>query len=636
MPALFVFLFKVNIALLLFCGGYYLVLRHLTFYTLNRIYLVTAIIFSTIYPRINLSDFVQRHQQLTEPVQTVILNWEAPAKNLVKPLYQPNYWQWVGVIFWTGVILLAVRMLVQLFSLLRLYHRSQPGEIDEHKVRLLKDEIGPFSFWRSVYVNPAKLSPAELKNVLQHEQIHVSQWHTLDLLLAELSTIFYWFNPGVWLMKTAVRENLEFITDRKILQKGADSKEYQYSLVSVSLAAMPNAIVNHFNISTIKKRIIMMNAKRSSGYNLTRYVFLVPAVVVLLLTFSLSKAEVAKHTFKSIAAVIGHVTLAGNNENPVKSPAAITINHSKATLAKTLVKKISTNADTIYAGKGKDGKKPFLFTSNKSLDSIGYVINGVRAARVDVSAIDPDRIYSVDLVSAKYAKEFIDDVSGKSDFLFVTTDDSEKGKELKEKINESYKDGAIARAYHISGAAVVASADLAPSPATGANPTYNISSSSVKTTSITADTDRTKNVNVVTITGVNSGVKSTVSADVKNRVYVTGIAKTTVKLNGEVAPVLKLNSDVAPEAVTVQGYRITPLNSKPKKLYLNKLSNGEQLTIDGDGQPLIIVDGKEVKSLKKVSPADIKSITILKYGTAEKKYGEKGKNGVVEITTKKK
>ncbi|MBS1521719.1 MAG: M56 family peptidase, partial [Bacteroidetes bacterium] len=250
MPALFLFLFKVNMALVLFCAGYYMVLRHLTFYTLNRIYLVTAIIFSTIYPKINLSDFVQQHQQLTEPVQTVILQWEAPAKNLVKPLYQPNYWQWVEVIFWAGVILFAVRMAIQLLSLLRLYRRSQPAQIDEHSVRLLKDDIGPFSFWRSVYVNPTKLSPAELKNVLQHEQIHVSQWHTLDLLLAELSTIFYWFNPGVWLMKRAVRENLEFITDRKILQKGADSKEYQYSLVSVSLAAMPNTIVNHFNIST--------------------------------------------------------------------------------------------------------------------------------------------------------------------------------------------------------------------------------------------------------------------------------------------------------------------------------------------------------------------------------------------------
>ncbi|MDB5145665.1 MAG: hypothetical protein JWQ66_4378, partial [Mucilaginibacter sp.] len=231
MPALFIFLFKVNIALVLFCLGYYLVLRHLTFYTLNRIYLVIAILFSTLYPNINLSGFMQSHQQLTGPVQTVILNWKAPAENFVKPLYQPNYWQWVELVFWAGVILFAARLIMQLFSLYKLYRQSKPGQVHDHTVRLIRDDISPFSFWRSIYINPTKLSPADLKNVLEHEQVHVSEWHTLDILLAELSTIFYWFNPGVWLMKKAVRENIEFITDRKILQKGTDSKQYQYSLV---------------------------------------------------------------------------------------------------------------------------------------------------------------------------------------------------------------------------------------------------------------------------------------------------------------------------------------------------------------------------------------------------------------------
>jgi len=648
MPALFLFLFKVNIALLLFCAGYYLVLRHLTFYTLNRIYLVTAIIFSTIYPKINLSDFVQSHQQLTEPVQTVIMQWEAPAKNLVKPLYQPNYWQWVEMIFWAGVILFAARTVMQLFSLLRLYRRSQPGQIDEHKVRLLKDDIGPFSFWRSVYVNPTKLSPAELKNVLQHEQIHVSQWHTLDLLLAELSTIFYWFNPGVWLMKRAVRENLEFITDRKILQKGADSKEYQYSLVSVSLAAMPNTIVNHFNISTIKKRIIMMNAKRSPGYNLTRYVFLIPAVVVLLLTFSLSKAEVAKHTIKSIAAAISHVASVNENENSIKRSVASTATHTKPALAKTPVKKANTGADTIYAGKAKDGKKSFLFTSNKSLDSVGYVINGVRSNRADLLAVDPAIIYSVDMISAKFAKEFIDDASGKSDFLFVTTDDSEKGKELKEKINKSFRNGAIAHAYHIAGSTNVSSDDIAPVAATASTMSYSTNSSS--SGDVLTDDDGSRNISAVTVTGVNPKVSAKVATSVKNHVYVKALPKTAVVVSNDVAPDVKLNyvtatpktdvvlsEDAAPNVVYVRGSeKPIVINGKPSRVYVRRLNDdNDQLTIDGDVKPIFIIDGKEVKSINKLNPGSIKSITVLKDGTAEKKYGEKGKGGVIEITTKK-
>lgn len=95
-------------------------------------------------------------------------------------------------------------------------------------------------------------------------------------------------------------EKIHTVTDRKILQKGTDSKEYQYTLVSVSLANIPNTIVNHFNISTIKKRIFMMNTKRSPDYTITRYVFLVPAVVALLLVFSLSGAEMSPSDIKSV------------------------------------------------------------------------------------------------------------------------------------------------------------------------------------------------------------------------------------------------------------------------------------------------------------------------------------------------
>jgi hypothetical protein len=294
MPALFIFLLKVNAALLLFCAGYYLALRRLTFYTLNRVYLVTAILFASVYPEINLSDFVQHNRELTKPVQMVIVNWQAPAEKLIKPAALQSYWQWIEVAFWTGVVLLSIKLIVQLFSLFKLYRNSAAGQIYGHKVRIIKGNAGPFSFWKSIFVNPGNHQSADLKAILLHEQVHVNEWHTLDILLAELSTIFYWFNPRIWLMKKAIRENIEFITDRKILNKGADSKQYQYSLVNVSFAANSNSLVNHFNISTIKKRIIMMNAKRSSKLNLTRYAFLVPAVIVLLLVFTISKAVPGK------------------------------------------------------------------------------------------------------------------------------------------------------------------------------------------------------------------------------------------------------------------------------------------------------------------------------------------------------
>lgn len=211
MPALFIFLLKVNIALLVFCGGYYLVLRRLTFYTLNRIYLILSILLSTLYPFADFSAFWQRHRQMAAPVRAMALNFRTA--DLLTGVAQPAYWRWIEILFWAGVIVLALRLLVQFISLFKIYSKSSPGKLSGHRVRIIKGDAAPFSFGNHIYINPDNHSAADLKSILLHEQVHVSQWHTFDILLVELSVVFYWFNPGVWLMKKAVRENIEFITD---------------------------------------------------------------------------------------------------------------------------------------------------------------------------------------------------------------------------------------------------------------------------------------------------------------------------------------------------------------------------------------------------------------------------------------
>lgn len=307
MPALFFFLLKVNLALIAFCLGYYLVLRKLTFYTLNRFYLVLGIIFSSFYPFVNIDSIIQRYQQLV-PVQQAITNLKVPAEKL---LHYAWYWNWAAMIFWIGAAVFAMRLVIQFISLYKIYRNSTPDMLEQYEVRITDADISPFSFWRSIFINPDNIEAADLKNILQHEQVHVSEWHTLDILLAEISVVFYWFNPGIWFMKKAVTENIEFITDRKILQNGMDSKAYQYSLLNVSLgtSASPN-ITNHFNFSTLKKRIWMMNARRSSNVNLTRYALLVPAVVICLCAFSISKANIvdkSKMAYRNISTSVQQI-----------------------------------------------------------------------------------------------------------------------------------------------------------------------------------------------------------------------------------------------------------------------------------------------------------------------------------------
>ncbi|MEJ7691842.1 M56 family metallopeptidase [Daejeonella sp.] len=324
MPTLFILLFKINLVLVVFAAAYYLVLRKLTFYGLNRVFLLFGILFSSAYPFINLSNLTGRYDKIASIVPQI-------SQGISEYIKQDNfstYWQTVNIIFWAGVLVMASRLAVQFFSLYRIHKNSKPGQSSDYKIRILADNLGPFSFWQTIYINPKLHNQNDLANILKHEKVHVEEWHTLDIILAELSLVFYWFNPGVWLMKRAVRENIEFITDAKILKKGIDKKTYQYSLLHAGNLVPAMAIVNNFSLSDLKKRIKMMNVRRSSPIALSRYLFLLPVLLLTTLAFTITKKdEIAKIIFSQPLALTREVSTA-------QPQAAMRINRKKAKIKK--------------------------------------------------------------------------------------------------------------------------------------------------------------------------------------------------------------------------------------------------------------------------------------------------------------
>ncbi|RQO70476.1 hypothetical protein DBR43_20905 [Pedobacter sp. KBW06] len=288
MPEFFVFLLKVNAGLLLFCLAYYLILRKLTFYTLNRFFLLAGIVFSSLYPFVDPMALFGQHEEALRPIAAVLPTFYIAATDAAGF----DYWFIARVIFWAGVLIMSGRMLIRFYSLYRVHQSSVPGKVNAYEVRFLEGNISTFSFWRNIYLNPDLHQPTELDAVLEHEQVHVKEWHTVDILLAELTTVFYWFNPGVWYMRKAIKENVEFITDQQILKKGIDRKAYQYSMIHTVSSGTPSVLMNNFNITGIKRRIIMMNSRKSSGVQLIRYVFLLPVLLVLTTAFTLFKTEI--------------------------------------------------------------------------------------------------------------------------------------------------------------------------------------------------------------------------------------------------------------------------------------------------------------------------------------------------------
>lgn len=283
-PALLVYLFKANLALAIFCGIHYAVLHRLTFVKGNRWFLLGGALSALLLPLIPVNDLLMKHEELQ---QVVILY--LPSLPVPQPA-RPVAWDIATAVFWTGVTVMAIRFILQLLSLGRLHRSAQPDQIDGYRVHTLRQSVSPFSFFRNIYLNPTLHAPHALPGILRHEAVHVRQWHTLDIMLGSAVQIFAWFNPAAWLLQHAIRENLEFITDRTILREGMNAQQYQYSLLEVNGIPTATAIANNFNFSSLKNRIKMMNKQRSPQYQVLRYTIPVVAALALVLMLNASKA----------------------------------------------------------------------------------------------------------------------------------------------------------------------------------------------------------------------------------------------------------------------------------------------------------------------------------------------------------
>jgi TonB-dependent SusC/RagA subfamily outer membrane receptor len=151
-------------------------------------------------------------------------------------------------------------------------------EMENVRMYRLRTDTTPFSFFRWIFINPSMHKPFEIHEIIAHERVHVRQYHSCDILLAEMLCVFCWINPLVWLLKREIQRNLEFLVDYQVVKEGVDSKSYQYHLLRLAYHPSPVSIVNQFNVSPLKERIMMLNAKQSPGIKLIAYTLLLPLV----------------------------------------------------------------------------------------------------------------------------------------------------------------------------------------------------------------------------------------------------------------------------------------------------------------------------------------------------------------------
>jgi len=146
------------------------------------------------------------------------------------------------------------------------------------------------SFFGYIFIDPESLEDETLSHIMQHENIHKKEWHSVDRILTELFVMVNWFNPVAWLFRRAVIQNLEYLADSAVLLKGTDPLKYQLSILNQYIGSA--SISNQFS-SQIKKRITMLNKNYKLGSR-WKLALLLPITAIALLFVSCTEKEGAK------------------------------------------------------------------------------------------------------------------------------------------------------------------------------------------------------------------------------------------------------------------------------------------------------------------------------------------------------
>jgi len=593
MSPLFIYLLKASTTVFILWAFYYLCLRRMTFHRLNRYFFLGGILISMIWPLLPLTEWFSNAPQVNQvivyiPVSALMMQFKPETPTF-------GFEMAFKILYFAGIAFMLVRLMIQIVSLRAIFKKSEVREINGAKVRVVNEKINPFSFFGYIFLNPESHSPAELSAIILHEKIHETSTHSVDILLSEFFKILLWFNPFSWLFCRAVKENIEFEVDRVLLHQGIDSKEYQYSLLKLSSVKNQIVITNHFNLSNLKTRIIMMNKHQSSRFGLAAYALVIP-LIFMCMVFSYAFAQ-----NKPIIDTVKSFTI--SDQKPEKTPdkALIILDGKvidKATMDAINPENIYTvnvlkgkDATDIYGKKGKDGvvlitsKKPGsekkIFITYRDKDSLvsknggkpRIYIDGKEVSETEMKNLEPDKIMNITVNKNDFETQQLGDKKNNGTIRIITKNSSSNG----------------------------------TSEGSGASFSTTSTSSSdgkTKTIVITSSDDKSqgKGSYTYTVSPQSDGSKKTLEKDV----VVIGYGPD----KGEAQHIVIRDNTSTKDGKTVT----STVNIIPDNVY-------------------VVIDGVPGK-VSDVKPENIESINVLKGESAKALYGDKGANGVIMITTK--
>ncbi|MET3500483.1 beta-lactamase regulating signal transducer with metallopeptidase domain [Mucilaginibacter rubeus] len=273
------YLLEANLYLCVFYAGYCLFLNKETHYTLNRIYLLLSCVISFVLPVVQIG-WLKPVETATKTI--VIIPQTAYQTTVQKLTVQPTltFNDILVYAYILGTIVLTTVLFIRLYQLVKLTKATKTLVNDKYKLINIEGSNTAFSFFNYLFIG----TKTQANNIIiRHELVHIRQKHSVDIVFLELIKIINWFNPLVYLLQISLKTIHEYIADEQTAAQESDALSYSSFLVSNAYGLNGSPLAHSFfNYNLLKKRIIMLNQKRSGKLARLKYLVAVPICAGLL------------------------------------------------------------------------------------------------------------------------------------------------------------------------------------------------------------------------------------------------------------------------------------------------------------------------------------------------------------------
>jgi len=574
MLSLFIYILKAILVSGILLGYYWIGLRNTRFHYYNRFYLVGAVLLSLVMPLLDLQWFKFSTPESVSVQQAVQFIYQS--EGIVTAEQGLTWHQFLGL---SIAIISAVLLILFVLGIMKVYLIKSKGKVTVmERFDFIETALdnAPFSFFRNLFWRKGLPIEDETgQRMLKHELTHIEQLHSYDKLFIGFTTFLFWMNPFFWVIRKELEVVHEFIADEEAVA-GDDAAVLAEMLLKTHYHSNSLSVGQSFFYSSIKRRIIMLTSSKKVSYSYARRLFILPVAFGVLVLSSFTIKDSLSD------AQNGQMDQSANRASKLDT---IPAKYRDAKTGKIRGSfRVDIDGDMASFKDVKSKKELFKVPLSE--------LSGPANKAISVEGFPLDMVEGFPLDMSKKMMLISGDSLAKSEFVIITDGSSMPGTPPMPPMPplEPGKPGTTR--------IIINGKEVSPTELDKLDPTI---------------------IKTIDIKGDEKGAQKVIMLKMDS-LYADRNVRVAVPIQGN-------------SSVTQVMFDTTDRDGKKTYTFVQKTTEKSELPKD----VLYIIDGKEMQSgsIKDIDPGSIKKVSVLQGEAAVKIYGEKAKNGVIEITTKK-